>query len=151
MAMKPKHQRLVLALLALVAIIGAGLLAAYALRDEAAYFYTPSELAAAKPSPDTAIRLGGMVVPGSIRRAEDGVTVRFAVADADAEQQAMYRGVTPDLFVENSGVVAEGRLRADGMFVADTLLAKHDAQHTPPELQDMDIEQMRRSAEEMGQ
>lgn len=146
MAMKAKHQRLVLALAAIVAIIGAGLLAAYALRDQAAYFYTPAELAAADVPEGRAIRLGGMVMPGSIKRAEDGVTVRFAVTDGEADLNALYRGITPDLFVEGSGVVAEGKLREDGVFVAETLLAKHDENYTPRELQDMDMDDMREAA-----
>jgi cytochrome c-type biogenesis protein CcmE len=138
-AVKPKHQRLVLALVALVALVSAGLLAASALREEASYFYTPSTLAAAKLKPDQAIRLGGMVQNGSITRDADGVTVRFAVQDRDAVQKVVYRGITPDLFVEGSGVVADGRMIAGGVFVADSLLAKHDENYVPRELKDIDM------------
>ena len=116
--MKPKHQRLSLAIIALAALIGAGLLAASALREEASYFYTPMTLAKAKVAPGQAIRLGGMVQNGSIKRAADGVTVHFIVQDRDATQKVSYRGITPDLFTEGSGVVADGRLSADGTFVA---------------------------------
>lgn len=137
--MKAKHQRLVLALLAVCALTGAGLLAASALREEASYFYTPSTLAKATIAEGKAIRLGGMVQPGSIKRDADGVTVRFIVQDRDATQMAMYKGITPDLFVEGSGVVADGRLRKDGMFVADSLLAKHDENYVPRELKDIDM------------
>lgn len=137
--MKPKHQRLVLALVALVALIGAGLLAASALREEASYFYTPATLANADVQPGTAIRLGGMVQNGSIARGVDGLTVRFVVQDRDAVQQVIYKGITPDLFVEGSGVVADGRLRADGVFVAESLLAKHDENYVPRELKDIDM------------
>lgn len=137
--MKPKHQRLTLALVALVALIGAALLAASALREEASYFYTPMTLAKAKVEPRQAIRLGGMVQKGSIQRADDGVTVHFVVQDRDAIQKVVYRGITPDLFVEGSGVVADGRLAKDGTFVADSLLAKHDENYVPRELQDIDM------------
>jgi cytochrome c-type biogenesis protein CcmE len=136
---KPKHQRLVLAIVALFALVGAGLLAASALREEASYFYTPATLAKAKVPPGKAIRLGGMVQPGSVKRDADGVTVRFAVLDRDASQTVMYKGITPDLFVEGSGVVADGRLGKDGIFVADSLLAKHDENYVPRELKDIDM------------
>lgn len=137
--MKPKHQRLVLALVALVALIGAGLLAASALREEASYFYTPTTLAKAQVEPGKAIRLGGMVQHGSIKRDADGVTVRFVVQDRDAAQQVVYKGITPDLFVEGSGVVADGRIDRGGLFVADSLLAKHDENYVPRELKDIDM------------
>jgi len=137
--MKAKHQRLTLVLLAVVALIGAGLLGAYALKDQASYFYTPSDIAAKKPAAGTAIRLGGMVENGSIQRSADGVTVQFIVQDADARQKVTYTGITPDLFVEGSGVVADGRLDANGMFVAETLLAKHDENYIPRELEGIDM------------
>jgi cytochrome c-type biogenesis protein CcmE len=137
--MKPKHQRLILALVALVALIGAGLIAAAALREEASYFYTPTTLAKAQVDPGKAVRLGGMVQKGSIVRAADGVSISFNVQDKDGQQEVLYRGITPDLFVEGSGVVADGRLRPDGVFVADSLLAKHDENYVPKELADIDM------------
>ena len=137
--MKAKHQRLTLVLLAAVALIGAGLLAAYALQDQASYFYTPSDIAQRKPETGQAIRLGGMVEKGSIQRSADGVTVEFIVQDGTAQQRATYTGIPPDLFVEGSGVVADGRLDASGMFVADTLLAKHDENYIPRELEGIDM------------
>jgi cytochrome c-type biogenesis protein CcmE len=136
---KPKHQRLVLVMVAFVALIGAGLLAASALREEASYFYTPATLAKANVATGKAIRLGGMVQNGSIKRAADGVTVTFVVQDRDATQNVTYRGITPDLFVEGSGVVADGRLNKDGVFIADSLLAKHDENYVPRELKDIDM------------
>jgi cytochrome c-type biogenesis protein CcmE len=138
--MKPKHQRLVLAVIALVALIGAGLLAASALRKEASYFYTPTTLAKTQVPPGKAVRLGGMVQRGSIQRDADGVSVRFIVQDRDAQLQVRYRGITPDLFVEGSGVVADGRLEPGGVFIADNLLAKHDEKYVPRELQDIDMD-----------
>ncbi len=137
--MKPKHQRLILAVIAFAALIGAGFIAAAALREEASYFYTPTTLAKAQVEPGQAIRLGGMVQTGSIVRAADGVSISFIVQDRDAIQKVAYRGITPDLFVEGSGVVADGRLRTDGVFVAESLLAKHDENYVPKELADIDM------------
>jgi cytochrome c-type biogenesis protein CcmE len=135
---KAKHQRLILALLALVALIGAGLLAASALKDQAAYFYAPGDLAAANVPPGKRIRLGGMVADKSIRRVGDGVTIDFIVSDGRAQTPVRFRGIPPDLFKENSGVVAEGSFNASGLFIADNILAKHDERYMPPELAKQD-------------
>lgn len=137
-SIKPKHQRLVLVSLALVAIIAAGLLAAWALRNQANYFYLPDQMVSDPPAVGQAVRLGGMVAQSSIETLPDGVTVTFVVTDqANARVPVRYSGILPDLFVENSGVVAEGSLGPDGVFVADNLLAKHDENYVPRELQDM--------------
>ena len=149
--MKPKHQRLSLALVALVALIGAALLAASALSEEASYFYTPATLAKAKVEAGKAIRLGGMVQNGSIKRAADGVTVSFVVQDRDATQTVTYRGITPDLFVEGSGVVADGRLAKDGVFIAESLLAKHDENYVPRELKDIDMSAAEHTKDSLAQ
>lgn len=138
-SIKAKHQRLVLIVLALAALIGAALLAAWALRNQASYFYVPSELVAEPSATGQAIRLGGMVEAGSLETAADGVTVTFLVGDGDATIPVTYTGILPDLFVEASGVVAEGALNADGVFVADNLLAKHDENYVPVELEDIDM------------
>jgi cytochrome c-type biogenesis protein CcmE len=134
MMVKPKHQRLVLVVLAAVAMIGAVLLAMWGLQDRAAYFVTPSDIAAQRVQADKAMRLGGMVVKGSLRRDADGVTVRFTVSDGKAETPVVFRGITPDLFREGSGVVAEGRLDPNGLFLADNILAKHDERYMPPQM-----------------
>ncbi len=134
MTVKPKHQRLVLVVLAVAALIGAVLLAMWGLQDRAAYFVTPSDIAAGKAQPDRAMRLGGMVVAGSLKRDPDGLTVRFRVSDTKAETPVVFRGITPDLFREGSGVVAEGRLDPSGLFVADNILAKHDERYMPPQM-----------------
>ena len=135
--MKPKHQRLVLLVIALAVLIGAGLLAAWALRNQASYFYVPSDIAGDPPETGRAIRLGGMVQQGSIQREADGVTMNFTVGDGAATVPVRFTGIAPDLFVEGSGVVAEGSLAPDGTFVATNLLAKHDENYMPRELQDM--------------
>lgn len=136
---RAKHQRLVLILSAIAILLAAVFLAGYALREQASYFYTPSELVDAGVSSEQAIRLGGMVQQGSIITAADGITVRFVVDDGKATIPVTYTGITPDLFVEGSGVVAEGRMAGDGLsFVADNLLAKHDENYMPRELEGLD-------------
>lgn len=135
--MKAKHQRLILALLALSALIGAGLLAASALKDEAAYFYAPQDVKTKGVEPGKAIRLGGMVVKDSLRRAPDGVTIAFDVTDGKATVPVRFSGIAPDLFKEGSGVVAEGAFDGHGVFVATNLLAKHDERYMPRELDGM--------------
>ena len=132
--MKAKNQRLTLILVAMVAMICAALLAMSALKDEAAYFRSPGDLLLEKPEPGKAFRLGGMVKAGSIQREADGVTIRFIATDGKAETSVRYTGIVPDLFKENSGMVADGRLSADNVFVADTILAKHDERYMPPQL-----------------
>ena len=140
MIARPKHQRLVLVILALVAVLGAVLLAMWGLKDRAAYFYTPADIVAGKAAAGKAMRLGGMVEKGSIRRDPDGITTSFVVEDGEARVPVSYRGIVPDLFREGSGVVAEGQLSADRKFVADNILAKHDERYMPPQLGNQDSE-----------
>jgi cytochrome c-type biogenesis protein CcmE len=137
LAVKAKHQRLVLVLIAVGVLIAAALIAAWALRSQASYFYLPKEIVADPPEADRAVRLGGMVEKGSIKTAPDGVTINFVVGDDAARVPVQFRGIVPSLFVEGSGVVAEGRMGADGTFVADNLLAKHDENYVPREMQDV--------------
>ena len=144
---KAKHQRLVLVLIALVALIGAGLLAMWALRTQASYFYLPAEMASNPPEAGRAVRLGGMVEKGSLQTDADGVTIRFVVSDGKAQRRVMFKGITPDLFQEGSGVVAEGKLDGAGTFVADNLLAKHDEKYVPREMKDMTAAQARQTVE----
>lgn len=131
--MKPKNQRFVLVMAALVALFVAALLAMWGLRSRASFFYTPADIASGKAHEGEAMRLGGMVERGSIRHLADGVTIRFVLTDGKAEAPVVFRGIAPDLFREGSGAVAEGRLEKSG-FVADTILAKHDERYMPPEL-----------------
>lgn len=144
---KPKHQRLTLALIALVALIGAGVLAAWALRNQASFFYLPAEYAANPPEAGRAVRLGGMVEKGSLQTAADGVTIQFVIHDDKARVPVTFRGIVPDLFVEGSGAVAEGRRQPDGRFVADNLLAKHDENYVPREMKNMSNEDARKAIE----
>ena len=132
--MKAKHQRLVLILLAFAAMIGAVLLAMSALKDQAAYFYTPADAVRAHIEPGRAVRLGGMVADKSIIRDPDGVTTRFVVTDGQETVAVRFKGITPDLFKENSGVVADGAFAPDGGFIATNILAKHDERYMPPQV-----------------
>jgi cytochrome c-type biogenesis protein CcmE len=137
--MKPKNQRLVLVSAALVAVLAAVLLAMWGLRERASYFYTPADVAAGKAHQGQAMRLGGMVEKGSIQHEPDGVTIRFVVTDGKAATPVVFRGIPPELFREGSGAVAEGRMQND-VFVADTILAKHDERYMPPELGNLSAE-----------
>lgn len=147
--MKAKHQRMVLVVIAVVAIIGAGLMATWGLRNQANYFYLPEQMAQTPPEVGQAVRLGGMVETGSLMTEADGVTVNFRVTgNGAAAIPVRYSGILPDLFVEGSGVVAEGTLRADGVFLATNLLAKHDENYVPKELEGMSQQQAAKVAAE---
>ena len=130
--LRPKHQRLVLVLLVVAALIAAALLAMWGLADRAAYFRTPADIVAGKAGEGEAIRLGGMVEQGSLKEL-GGTSVRFTVTDGAAKVPVTYRGILPDLFREGSGMVAEGRMER-GTFVADMILAKHDERYMPPQI-----------------
>jgi cytochrome c-type biogenesis protein CcmE len=132
---KRKNQRLSLLILAVAAVLGAVLLAMSALKDQAAYFYAPADVARHGLPLDRAVRIGGMVRTGSVKRAADGVTIDFIVRDDSPHTiPVRFTGIVPDLFRENSGVVAEGRFQPSGLFVASEILAKHDENYMPPQL-----------------
>jgi cytochrome c-type biogenesis protein CcmE len=113
--MKAKNQRLVLLILAAAAVTGAVLLGMWGLKDNAAFFYAPADVARKGVPLERNVRIGGMVKQGSIVRDADGVTIRFVVGDETAATiPVRFTGIAPDLFKENSGVVAEGRFQASG-------------------------------------
>jgi len=149
--LKPKHQRLVLVLLALVALVGATLLGLWGVRNQASYFYVPSQMAADPPKVGQSVRLGGMVETGSLVTEADGVTLSFIVGDGEARVPVTFTGIVPDLFVEGSGVVAEGSLGPDGTFQATNLLAKHDENYMPRELEEMSVAQARETVAETSE
>ena len=137
--MKAKHQRMTLVIVALIAIVAAGLIAVWALRNQANYFYLPEEMAATPPQVGQPVRLGGMVQTGSLETQADGITVNFIVTGNESSAiPVRYSGILPDLFVEGSGVVADGSLQADGTFLATNLLAKHDENYVPKELEGLE-------------
>jgi cytochrome c-type biogenesis protein CcmE len=133
--MTRRKRRLVLIASALAAISLALGLVLLALRDNIVFFYGPSELAQKAPHEGQRLRIGGLVKQGSLKH-ESESTVRFAVTDTKQEVEVTYTGLLPDLFREGQGVVAEGTLRGDKIFLADSILAKHDERYMPREVAD---------------
>ena len=107
-----------------------------AFEEEIVFFYSPSDLAEQKQPPNRAFRLGGLVEEGSVEKAEDGLTVKFRITDTANSTPVSYRGILPDLFREGQGVVTEGQLGSDGVFVAREVLAKHDETYMPKDVAD---------------
>jgi cytochrome c-type biogenesis protein CcmE len=105
----------------------------FALRDTIVFFHTPKDVIEKQVAPGKRIRLGGLVAEGSLKRGE-GLTIAFAITDTARSIPVRYTGILPDLFREGQGVVAEGKLDADGSFIADSILAKHDENYMPPEV-----------------
>jgi len=131
--MKPRHKRLLLILAGLSALGLAVALVLSAFKQNLMHFYTPSQILSGAAPPARSIHIGGMVVKNSLTRLPDGVTVRFVVTDLAHEIPVTYHGILPDLFREGKGVVAQGKLDADNVFVADEVLAKHDENYMPPD------------------
>jgi cytochrome c-type biogenesis protein CcmE len=130
--MSPKRKRLWL-LVGSLAVLGVAVaLVLNALNDNLVFFYSPSQMAEKHVAPERRFRLGGLVEAGSVTK--NGQEVRFTVTDTHKTVQVVYRGLLPDLFREGQGVVAEGALGADGVFVAREVLAKHDENYMPPEV-----------------
>lgn len=132
---QPRHTRLLLVLGVLAGVGLAATLTLAALREQVTYFYSPSDLLEKRAlllQQDKNIRLGGLVESGSVK--QDGLALSFSVTDTMNSAVIHYRGLPPDLFREGQGVVAEGKLGADGGFTAHTLLAKHDEKYMPPEI-----------------
>lgn len=132
--MKRKTRRLWYVLISLGALGAATALVLAAFQENLVFFYGPSELSARELKPDQRLRLGGLVEPGSVVR--DGMTTRFRITDNVRAVAVEYTGLMPDLFREGRGVIAEGMLRADGVFLAASVLAKHDEKYMPPEVAD---------------
>ena len=137
--MRPLRRRRLIMVLCLLA--GAGLastLALLALDQNLNLFYPPAQVIAGEAPLGKRIRAGGMVEEGTLVHGEDGLSVSFMVTDLrGASFEVRFRGILPDLFREGQGVIATGRLKASGIFEAETLLAKHDENYMPPELADM--------------
>jgi len=131
-----RKQRLYLVLFVIVFSSAAIGLVAYGLRGNINLFYPPAEVAAGKAPVGQLIRVGGMVVDGSIERSDDSLEVRFEVTDYQANVPIVYVGILPDLFGEGQGAVAAGMLNVDGVLEATEVLAKHDENYMPPEVAD---------------
>jgi cytochrome c-type biogenesis protein CcmE len=130
--MKPRHKRFAMIGGGLAALAVAAAFVLSAFRENLVFFFTPSQIAANEVPHGRAFRIGGMVEPGSVKRQADGVTVQFMVTDTAKSVKVVYRGILPDLFREGKGVVTQGKLEADGTFVASEVLAKHDENYMPP-------------------
>jgi cytochrome c-type biogenesis protein CcmE len=123
---------LVVGILAGVGIAGA--LALRSFKENVMFFFDPTQIAAGTAPTGERFRLGGMVMPGTVERRPGTMDMKFIVTDFKNQVPVKYSGVVPDLFRENQGVIAHGRLGKDGVFVADEILAKHDENYMPPEI-----------------
>src|SRR3954454_15988810 len=134
--MTHKRRRLLALGIGMFLLAAATALVLAAFNENLVFFYSPSDLAGKAVGPDRRIRIGGLVEPQSMRRQTDGHGVNFRVTDGKTTVAVSYDGVLPDLFREGQGVVAEGKLRPDGVFAATSVLAKHDEKYMPPEVAD---------------
>ncbi len=131
--MKPRHKRLAIIVSGVVLLgIAAGLVL-NAFRSNLVFFFSPTQVVAGEAPRDRAFRIGGLVQSGSVKRGQQGLTVTFVVTDTAKDIPVAYSGTLPDLFREGKGVVAQGKLGADGVFRATEVLAKHDENYMPPD------------------
>lgn len=131
-----RKQRLLLVLFVVLFSSAAIGLVVYAMSGNINLFFPPAEVAAGKAPTGKPIRVGGMVVEGSVQRSDDSLAVAFELTDYEAKVGVVYEGILPDLFGEGQGAVASGALNADGVLVATEVLAKHDENYMPPEVAD---------------
>lgn len=134
--MKPRQKRFVFIAVALAALSLAVGLVLYALKDNVNLYFTPTQVFNKEAPQGSSFRIGGLVQEGSVKRANDGLTVTFEISDTHKSIPVVYKGILPDLFKEGKGVVAQGRMEADGMMHAEEVLAKHDENYMPPEAAD---------------
>ena len=134
--MKPRHKKLALIGVGLAGLGIAAALVLNAFQSNLVFFFSPTQVAAREAPVQKNFRIGGLVEQGSLKRQDDGLTVHFVVTDLKNSIPVVYNGILPDLFKEGKGVVAQGRLAADGTFHADQVLAKHDENYMPPEAAD---------------
>jgi len=133
----PTRKRRLIAILLILTGVGiASTIAFYSLQQNLLYFQSPSEIAELAMPPGRQFRLGGLVKPGSVERAQNGLSTHFIVTDGPAEIRVQYVGTLPDLFREGKGVIARGALNEEGKFMATEVLAKHDENYMPPEVAD---------------
>ena len=132
--MTPRQRRVTLVVGILVGVSAAVALAVRAMNENVMFFFDPTQVASGEAPIDKRFRLGGMVRPGTVVREPGTLEMSFVVTDFQKDVSVKYSGIVPDLFRENQGVVAHGRLGADGTFVADEILAKHDENYMPPEV-----------------
>lgn len=131
--MKPRTQRAAIVVGALAVLGVAVALVLNAFNSNLVFFFSPTQVFANEAPRDRSFRIGGLVQEGSLQRESQGLTIRFLVTDRAKTIPVTYTGLLPDLFKEGKGVVAQGKLGADGVFRADQVLAKHDENYMPPE------------------
>ncbi|MDP1548556.1 MAG: cytochrome c maturation protein CcmE [Nitrosomonas sp.] len=131
--MKPRHKKLAIITAGVAALGIASALVLNAFQSNLVFFFSPSQVAAKEAPIGKSFRIGGLVEEGSVKREDSSTTVRFAVTDTAKTIPVVYTGILPDLFREGKGVVAQGKISADGIFMADEVLAKHDENYMPPE------------------
>ena len=151
--MKKRHRRIIFICVSLAALGLATWLVLGAFRSNLVFFFSPTQIAAKEAPVNRTFRIGGLVENGTLKRDNDGLTVRFAVTDTANSIPVVYKGILPDLFKEGRGCVAQGRVGSDGIFYADQIMAKHDENYMPPEAaraldKAKDIEKVKNSANE---
>lgn len=134
--MKPRHKKLIIIFVSVAALGLSAKLVLDAFQSNLVFFFSPTQVAANEAPRGRSFRIGGLVEKGSVKRQSDGITVSFVVTDTAKNIPVVYTGILPDLFKEGKGVVAQGKLSADGVFQADEVLAKHDENYMPPEAAD---------------
>ncbi len=133
--MHPTRKRRMIGILVILAGVGlASAVTIYSLRQNMLFFVSPADISEQKLPLGREFRLGGLVVPGSLERADDGLTVQFTITDGAESMTVAYNGILPDLFREGQGVIARGELQSHELFVAHEVLAKHDENYMPPEV-----------------
>ena len=133
MVLKARHKRFILIVIGLVLIGLAARLILNAFQSNMVFFYTPTQVQKGEVPKGTGFRIGGLVVAGSLKREDDGMTVHFLITDTAKTVPVIYKGVLPDLFKEGKGVVAQGKVDASGLCTASEVVAKHDENYMPPE------------------
>ena len=134
--MKPRQKRFVFIAVGIAALGIAVGLVLYALRGNVNLYFTPTQVYNNEVPNGRSFRIGGLVEEGSVKREKDGLTVNFVITDTHKSIPVVYKGILPDLFKEGKGVVAQGKVQADGVMLADEVLAKHDENYMPPEAAD---------------
>ncbi|SFP68886.1 cytochrome c-type biogenesis protein CcmE [Nitrosomonas cryotolerans] len=131
--MKPRHKKLAMIASGITALGIASILVLNAFQSNLVFFFSPTQVAANEAPVGKSFRIGGLVEEGSVKRDDSNVAVSFAVTDTAKTIPVVYTGILPDLFKEGKGVVAQGKMAANGIFEADEVLAKHDENYMPPE------------------
>jgi len=131
--MKRRHKRIGFIIAGLAGVGVAAALVLSAFQQNLVFFFSPSQVVAKEAPVNKTFRVGGLVQSGTLKRDNDGLTVRFTVTDTSQSIPVIYKGILPDLFKEGKGCVAQGHIGTDGVFYADQVLAKHDENYMPPE------------------